>query len=302
VLLVCFACSSGSHAQSISQKYPAITFHFSGDTNTKVLSSGKSDKPLSAPLCECTLQATLTQISRCGTPLTHPIGKGEVPLDNSSCCCAELKVSFTCPGTSLCGFDIVFDNDNFDPLCQVCFAPPGWTVTPNPNGSLSIDFSGSDCSGSLVSGAPPLDFQFCGFNTPGPVGYTVTGWICQQGGVAGSPCMRGTTEFCSKHFESTINCGTGPDAVTTTYIPFSVDGGYPNPATSSIRFDYSTPATGILSCTLFDVLGKTVSTSSNNVSVGSGNVTINLNGAQPGAYYCVFELSGQRVTKRIVVK
>jgi hypothetical protein len=298
-MLLSFAYSSGSRAQSASQKdpasqgdpqkAPAITFKFSGDTHGK---SGGMEVE-----CVCSIQASLTQIPSCGEPLTHHGGKGEVLLDDSDpCCCADLEVSFGCPG-QLCGFNITFDNNNFDPLCSVCLTPPGWTVTQNPDGSLSIDFSGTNCSGAL--GNQPLDFQFCGFNTPGPVGYTVEGFYCTSD--LSHDCIPGT-EYCSQHFESTINCGTGSDAANTTFVPFSVDAGFPNPASSSIRFDYSTPLAGMLSCTLVDILGKTVSTSSNTVSTGSGNIIIGLNGAQPGAYYCVFDLNGQRVTKRIEVK
>ncbi len=248
------------------------------------------------------LVATLTQIAWCSQPIAHHDGKGETPLDDTgSCCCANLQVSFECPGTSLCGFHIEFDDSNFDPLCSVCLIPPGWSITQNADGSLDIDYSGPDCSGALGNGAPPIDFQFCGYNTPGQVGYTVTAYVCQQGGPEGGACVPGP-EFCSRHFESTINCGTGPDAVTTSYVPFSVDAGFPNPATTSIRFDYSAPHGGMMGLTLVDILGKTVSASNHTIAQGDGNVTIGLAGAQPGAYYCVFELSGETVTKRIEVK
>ena len=119
--------------------------------------------------------------------------------------------------------------------------------------------------------------------------------------MAGTACHRGG-EWCSQHFESTVNCGTGPDAVTTSNIPFSVDAGFPNPASSSIQFDYSAPIGGMMSLMVVDILGKTVSTSNHVITQGDGNVTIDLAGVQPGAYYCVFELNGERTTKRIKVK
>ena len=70
--------------------------------------------------------------------------------------------------------------------------------------------------------------------------------------------------------------------------------GYPNPATSSIQFNYSAPNPGLLTLTIVDLLGKTVSTTNRIVSPGDGNVTIDLSGAQPGNYYSVFELNGDR--------
>jgi hypothetical protein len=301
-LLLSFAFSSGSHAQSVPQKAPVVTFHFSGDTNTNLLANGKfTDEPLNVE-CACLLYANLTQIPNCvdTDTLYRTYGNGEKPLDENPCCCVDLAIWDSCQG--LCGFDVTFDNGNFDPLC-ICpeyALPPGWTLTQDPDGELHLNFSGTDCSGSV--GEIPVHFKFCGYNSPGSVGYTVCGYYCSNGGPSGGGCVP-AGEFCCQHFYSTINCGTGPpSSVTSSTIPFSVEDGFPNPATSSIRFDYSTPFSGVLSCTLIDVLGETVSTSTNNISMGTGNVTIGLNGAQPGVYYCVFEFSGQHVTKRIVVK
>ncbi len=296
VLLFCLAI--GSHAQGVSQKPLAITFHFSGDTSIHALSVGKSsDKPLDTEGCLCELFANLTQIAPCGN-FDNRLGKGQVPLDQNPCCCVDLEVWSTC--FNICGFDVVFDNGNFDPLCNVCSLPPGWEYSQDPDGELHLNYSGP-CSGSIQGNGPHLHFQFCGYNTPGQVCYTVTGYACGDNPSNGQ-CFNGGTPWCSPHFCSTITCGTGADVVTSSYTPFSIDAGFPNPTSSSISFGYSSPYNGVLSCTLFDVLGKTVNSSNYTISSGTGNVTIVLNGAQAGVYYCVFEINGQRFTRRIEVK
>lgn len=82
----------------------------------------------------------------------------------------------------------------------------------------------------------------------------------------------------------------------------TVDDGYPNPATSSIRFDYVAPYSETMTLTVVDLLGKTVGTSNSRVSKGDGNVTISLSGTRPGSYYCIFDLFGDRIMKHIEVK
>ncbi len=126
-------------------------------------------------------------------------------------------------------------------------------------------------------------------------------YYCSSDNLTGS--CEVSDAFCeSVPFTSTIACEIdGVDAASETES-LTVDGGYPNPAISSIRFDYMVPNQGMMTATLVDMLGKTVSTSSRPVSNGDGNVTIDLAGAQPGNYYCVFELNGERVTKRIEIK
>ncbi len=57
-----------------------------------------------------------------------------------------------------------------------------------------------------------------------------------------------------------------------------------------------------MTMTLVDLLGRTIAISTQPVSNGDGAVTIDLTGAQPGAYYCVFDIGGQRITRRIQVK
>ncbi len=222
---------------------------------------------------------------------------GAKPLTSDSCCCVDLSVWDSC-NVNLCGFDITFDNDNFDPLCQVCALPPGWIFTQNPDGSLSLDYSGSDCSSSV--GPVPMHFQFCGHNSSGSLGYTVCGYACTQDPTTGR-CVRGG-EWCCKHFTSTVNCGSAGVASVPDTKPLTVDAGYPNPATSSIRFDYSAPNEATMTLILVNVLGTVLNTTSTVVSKGDGSITIGLAGAQPGAYYCVFELNGQRITRRIQIK
>jgi len=128
----------------------------------------------------------------------------------------------------------------------------------------------------------------------------VCGYICDNTVTGG--CEADPSSCPCQHFTSTITCPTSGIAPIPDSKPFAVDEGFPNPASSSIRFDYSAPYEGAMSLTFVDILGKTVSMSNSLVAQGDGNETINLTGAQPGGYYCVFEFNGVRITKRIEIK
>jgi len=203
----------------------------------------------------------------------------------------------------ICKIVVTFDQNVLDPICQIC-CPTDWTYTLGSGGvagrdGITFQYVGGQpgCTGAI--GADPLDFNLCGFNTSGPIGYLVCAYFCTNtvtGGCEPDPSP------CCLPFTSTITCPTSGVASIIESKLFAVDEGFPNPAASSIRFDYTAPYQGTMSLTLVDILGKTVSMSSNIVAQGDGNVIINLTGVQAGGYYCVFEFNGERITKRIEIK
>lgn len=267
-------------------------FRFSNGASSED-GKGSGNLPLGTE-CICSLNSNLVQIPPCNNPIIDRKGKGP---QADPCCCVDLSLSTTCPGQSVCGFDVTFDNNNFNPVCQICQMPPGWGWSQDDNGVFHFDYSGSNCNGAIIPGNAPVHFQFCGYNSDQNIGYTVCRFYCTQDPQSGL-CVRGQ-EICCRHFTSSVNCGTDDVGLKGMETSFSVDAGYPNPAQSSVRFDYKTPINGEMTLTLVDILGKALSTSSDIISIGEGYVTIGLADAQPGVYYCVFDLNGQRITRRI---
>jgi hypothetical protein len=297
--------SSGSRAQSVPNptQSTAIFHVFQAGTPAlqdtdasrgNVLGGGDNTQHC------CNVTATLNSIPQCGgQPIS--LGKGDHPLDGGPCCCVDLNVTWFQPTSCkypICGCDVSFDDASFNPICNICYMPPGWGYTTDVpyDGILHFRFSGTDCSATPTS----LDFQFCGQNvTDENVCGTVTVYTCTTNPTTGlceagfSPCM---APFCA-----TLNCslanvvGTNPSALT-------VDPGYPNPATSSIRFGFSSVSQGKMTMTLVDILGHTISTTNNIISQGVGSVVVDLGTMQPGAYYCVFDFNGATLTRRVQVK
>ncbi len=296
------------------QKAPEITFHFSGDsTNSKLLSIGNSDDSLEeeGSICCLGLEATIVEVT---DPCSHGTkSKTETPQDAPpECCCGAISIWDNCPqqpNEFICQVEVDFDSGISEIPC--CYSlPPGWTYAPalgHSNDNDDDEYAtftyngepGTGCSGAINAQGTPLVFVLCGFNTSAPIHYTVKLDYCQNTNAGG--CVEDGSS-CVKPFTSTISCGTSGVGSASVTEPFTVTDCYPNPATSSIRFDYSTPNVGVMTLTLVDMLGKTMSSSRSVVSSGDGNVTIGLSDAQHGNYYCVFDFNGERVTKRIEIK
>ena len=299
-LLLCFAYSSISLAQSVAQKAPGITFHFSGDTNTNVLSNGKSsDKTLDDEDCCEALTANLVPIPNpCGNPKTD---KKDATQDAPPpCCCGQFIVSNPCT-LPVCEVTIYIEYGLTPPTCCVV-NPPGWTYTDEgPSGNysdvLSFENTSNNCDGAI--GATPIAFDVCGFQEA-LIKYNVMVTYCNVNKLTGACVPSNTT--CFGQFISEIECTPAEVGSLSVSQTLSVEPGYPNPASSSIQFNYLAPNPGMLTLSIFDMLGKTVSTTNRVVSQGTGNVTLGLSEALAGNYYCVFALNGETVTKRLEVK
>jgi Secretion system C-terminal sorting domain len=313
VLLFCFAYSSSSRAQSVPQKSPTSVFHVF-QAGSPVLQGAKSrdtllDGPVNPLFC-CNVIATLNQIAPCGDSgcdtCYHTRKNGISPLEDVpppciSSCCVDLEIIWYQPTQCeypICGCDVNFDDgDGFDPLCNVCSMPPGWTeYIDNPyQNVIHFRYTGTHCSSVPSS----MDFQFCGQNSSGVICGNVTVYTCTTDPTSGL-CEIGAS-MCSPGFCNTLDCSMA-DVVGTNPSAFTVDAGYPNPATSSIRFGFSSASQGKMTMTLVDILGHTISATNNIVSQGDGSAVVDLGTLQPGAYYCVFDLNGTTLTRRVLVK
>ncbi|MGH2638270.1 MAG: T9SS type A sorting domain-containing protein, partial [Rhabdochlamydiaceae bacterium] len=289
-------------AQDLPQTAPAITFHVFQHVSSSVQKALSKDSALAGDGSQgcCGIEASVTVIPSCGQPLVRP-GK-ETPQD-VPCCCVDVAVWSTYPKGCfpLCGCDIAFDDQNFNPLCSVCSLPPGWSYSLDDpeDGIIHLTYSGSGgCNGAL-SNNQTLHFQFCGVNTAGEVGYTITGYECTTDPETGK-CVKGPA-ICSPHFNSELNCSMA--VVSNSDRPsLVIDNGSPNPTSSSIRFGFTSPTSGPMSMTIVDILGHNLSESTQYIAQGNGGVTISLGNIQPGAYFCVFTINGETLTRRIVVK
>ena len=230
-------------------------------------------------------------------------GKGETTQTTDTCCCVQLDVFWYQPTFcvyQLCGLDIQFQNGAFNPLCNVCSLPPGWSYSLDVpyDGIIHLSYSG-DCSQAFFG--QHLLFDFCGQNIVGTVCYTLTVFQCKTNPASGN-CVKGVP-ICAPQFCNDLECdGVEMGVNSSNPSSLTIDAGYPNPAKSSIRFDFSAKTYGQMTMTLVDLLCNTVAVSNQAVSGGDGTVMIDLTGMQPGAYYCVLELNGGRITRRIQVK
>ena len=262
----------------------------------EILSSAEEEAIVSLECCG--VNSTLTAIPPCILmPTTRQ--KGATPQDG--CCCVQLQIQLVDNCGSICGCDVAFDDSSFNPYCNFCGGSPGWTFNPDvPNdGIYHLAFTGTDCTNALTFGGPVLFFDFCGMNSDGVVGYTVTAYSCTTDPESGN-CVEGPAR-CQPHFFSTISCDFA-GASNATQPSLTVDDGYPNPATSSILFNFSSALGGQMSMMLVDLLGNTVSKSSKMISQGDGNINISLGNMQPGAYFCVFDINGEKLTRRVEIK
>jgi hypothetical protein len=275
-------------AQSASEKTPAISFQIYQATTPTTRDTSSPNIVLGgdSPLGCCAIQASMTVIPPCGGFLTST-GK-EISQDLGPCCCVNLAIWSTYPGGCfpLCGCDVIFQDSSFNPLCNVCSLPPGWTYSEDIpyDGILHLYYSGG-CGGALSNGNT-LNFQFCGQNTSGEVCYTIDAYSCKTSPATGN-CVEGPL-ICDPQFCNTLSCAML--GVSSTAYPYlTIDNGYPNPATTSIRFGFTSAQAGQMSMTLVDILGHTLSTSSQFISAGDGSVVVSLGNPQPGGYFCVRE-------------
>ncbi len=266
-----------------------------------VLSRAKSsDKPLNIEDCCDNLTASLISIPDLCNLKTD---KQENPQSaHQPCCCGQFIVSNPC-SLPICEVSIGIEEGIDRPECCVTM-PDGWTLTDEgPDGSLDesdvllFENTSSDCSGAI--GSSPMTFDVCGFQET-LIKYRVTVTFCDVNGVTGACEPSSTT--CSRDFLGEIECPPADVGSISITQPLNVSQGFPNPTSSMIQFNYSAPNSGLLTLSIVDVLGKTLSTTSRIISQGTGDVTLDISGAPTGNYYCVFGLNGEKLTKRIEVK
>jgi hypothetical protein len=302
-LFLCLVCSASTWAQDISQESQTTIFHIVQAGSRPEQGEAPKDSVLSGggnPQYCCNVTATLNSIPSCGGFLEK--GKGAEPLSDSvSCCCVDLQVSWfqkTACEYPICGCDVSFDDQSFNPICNVCYMPPGWGYTTDVpyDGILKFRYSGTNCSATPTS----LDFKFCGQNvTDEYVCGNVTVYTCTTNPTSGL-CQAGFSP-CAAPFCATLTCSLA-DVASGNPNSLTVDAGYPNPATSSIRFGFSATSQGNMTMMLVDILGHTVSTTNNIVLQGDGSLMIDLAHLQPGGYFCVLDFNGTRITRRVQVK
>lgn len=277
---------SDSQAQSLSQPTSTFTFQVSQNIADGSVTTNSNDSLLSPQNC-CNVSSTLTSIDPCSNALTRKDGQDSQSAEDDPCCCVDLDVFWSEPTFCtypVCGLDIAFDDGVSNPLCNVCSLPPGWNYTIDDpyDGIIHLNYSGKDCSGAF--GSPygnHFHFAFCGQNLTGSLCYTIKVYQCITDPESGR-CVASSSPICSPHFCNDLSCSmAGVTAGKQSWL--TVDAGYPNPATSSIRFGFSSRREGRMSMTLVDLLGRTVSISNSSISAGEGNITIGLTGAQPGA-------------------
>ena len=84
---------------------------------------------------------------------------------------------------------------------------------------------------------------------------------------------------------------------------FRVSVNYPNPASRLTQFDVKLDQAAEVGITLTNLTGQVV-TQLDPKKLNSGNnmVTLDVSGLQGGVYFCSFEVNGQKITRKIVVK
>ncbi len=253
------------------------------------------------------LQDCCNSITATLIPIPYPCNfktdkKESTQDDPPPCCCGQFLVSDPCtPQMQICEITIGIEYGLTPPTC--CVLPPdGWTwLDEGPGGgfadNISFQNTSSNCDGDI--GATPVAFDVCGFQED-LLKFRVTVTYCSVNKITGA--CEPSSSSCWQDFVSEIECPTADVGSLSVEQSLSISSGFPNPASSSVQFNYSAPRPGLLKLSIVDVLGKTVSATSRIITNGAGNVTLGLNDASVGNYYCVFEMNGETVTKRVEVK
>ena len=78
---------------------------------------------------------------------------------------------------------------------------------------------------------------------------------------------------------------------------------YPNPATSSVRFSFTTTQPGPVRLVLSDALGREVRrvVEMSNATAGTFDTTASVADLRPGIYYCTLQTPGEQVVQKLVV-
>lgn len=81
----------------------------------------------------------------------------------------------------------------------------------------------------------------------------------------------------------------------------SLLGAYPNPASDFTNIKYSTSEAGAVSVEVFDLTGRVIHHSSENLSAGTHDIKISLKDVSAGKYYYTIKTGGAQLTSKFVV-
>ena len=75
---------------------------------------------------------------------------------------------------------------------------------------------------------------------------------------------------------------------------------YPNPTSDIINIEFDVPKGDQVSWTLYNEVGKMISTSSENVNLGKNNLTINCSSLKRGIYFVSLNINRNIITKQFI--
>lgn len=168
-------------------------------------------------------------------------------------------------------------------LISITVMPPGFNYTPNPSNGVfpgnTADCLHISCASPAAVGTYPLNVKVVAhvtaLNIPDTI--NITGYkIVIDSTASGVPNLNPT------HFDMSQNM--------------------PNPLfTGNTTIDYSTPASGKMNFTVYNMLGQIVITRSLYAKQGLNQIFINSKELAPGIYMYSLYNGSQTITKRMVV-
>ena len=75
---------------------------------------------------------------------------------------------------------------------------------------------------------------------------------------------------------------------------------YPNPTSDIVNIEFDVPKGDKVSWTLYNEVGKMISTSLENVNLGKNNLTINCSSLKSGIYFVSLNINRNTITKQFI--